>query len=58
MSKEEPIEVKKEVKEAKIVEVPSEYGIAVELEDGRIVTPLELQVLTYNEIKKIKKSVA
>lgn len=62
MPKEEKIDEEKpeksEKKEAKIVEVPASFGTAIQLEDGKIVDALELQVLIYNKLLKIEKSVA
>ena len=49
---------KTDSKEAKLVEVPSAYGIAIELEDGRKVDEVELLVIVYNKLLKIEKSVA
>lgn len=51
-------EKKQEKKEAKIVEIPTQTSPAIQLEDGRIVDMLELQVLIYNKLLKIEKSVA
>lgn len=50
--------VKKETKEAKIVEVPSQFMQVIELEDGEQVGIDALIVRMYNDIQKIKKSVA
>ena len=55
-------EIKKEVKkaepkEAKIVEVPTQTAPAIQLEDGNIVDSLSLQVLIYNKLLKIEKSI-
>ena len=44
--------------EAKIVEVPTQYSPAIQLEDGNVVDSLELQVLIYNKLLNIEKSVA
>jgi len=55
---EKPTEVKKESKEAKIVEVTTQTAPAIQLENGDIVDALTLQVLIYNKLLKIEKSVA
>ena len=54
----EPEEEVKEIKEAKIVEVTTQTAPAIQMENGDIVSPIELQVITYNLIQRIKKSVA
>ena len=52
-------EVKKpEPKIAKIVEVTTQTAPAIQLENGDIVDALTLQVLIYNKLLKIEKSVA
>ena len=53
MAKEE----EKKVVEASLKEVPTQFGVLVELPDGRQVTDLGLLVEIYNDIQKIKKSV-
>ncbi len=49
---------KKATKEAKLVEVPTQFGLSVELEDGTKVDDLQLLVKIYNKLLKIEKSVA
>lgn len=49
-------EVKKE--EAKIIDIVSETALAIQLEDGKQVTPMELQVAIYNKLLNIEKAVA
>lgn len=44
--------------EAKLVEVPSQYVPAIQLEDGTIVDERELLVKIYNLLNKISKAVA
>jgi len=44
-------------KEAKLIEVPTQMGTAIQLEDGTIVSPMELDVLIYNKLLKIEKAV-
>ena len=44
--------------EAKLVEVPSQYVPAFQLEDGSIIDERELLIRIYNKISKIEKSVA
>lgn len=55
---EKPKSKVKEPKEAKLVEVTTQTQPAVQLEDEQIVDPLELQVLIYNKLCKIERSVA
>lgn len=45
-------------KEAIIKEIPTEYGLTVELPDGKQVDSLGLLVEIYNLLIRIKKSVA
>ena len=45
-----------EKKEASLVEVPTQMGIAIQLEDGTKVNELELLVKIYNDVKQIKDS--
>ena len=52
--KAEPVE---EQKQAKLIQVPTQFEPAIELEDGEVVTMLELMVRLYNSVEKIKKSV-
>ena len=59
MAEKEIKEVKKvEVKEAKVVEVTTQTAPAIQLEDGSLVDSLTLQVLIYNKLSKIEKSLA
>lgn len=44
--------------EAKIVEIPTQYGVAIELPDGKKLNELQLLMEIYNDIQRIKKSVA
>ena len=43
--------------EAKIKEMPSQFVDMVELEDGTIVSSLELLVRVYNKLLKIEKAI-
>lgn len=49
-------EKQEEKKEAKVVEVASEYLPAIQLEDGTIVNDRELLVRIYNKLNKIEKT--
>ena len=51
-------ETKPVIKEAKLVEVPTQYQPAIQLEDEQVITAMELQVLIYNKLSKIEKSLA
>jgi len=51
-------ETKAENKEAKLVEVPTQFQPAVQLENEQVITAMELQVLIYNKLLKIEKSLA
>ena len=52
-------ETKTEVtKEAKLVEVPTQYQPAVQLENEEVITAMELQVLIYNKLLNIERSLA
>jgi len=51
-------ETKAETKEAKLVEVPTQFQPAVQLENEQVITAMELQVLIYNKLLKIEKSLA
>lgn len=58
IEKPEKIE-KKAVKQAEIVDVPTQHTPMIRLEDGEtIVDSLDLQVLIYNKLLKIERSVA
>ena len=46
-----------EIKEAKLVEVPTQYAPAFELEDGSIVDERTLLLKIYNKINKIEKTI-
>ena len=59
MAKEEETSKKEvAVKEAKLVEVPTQFGEAIQLEDGSLVTSNEFLVRIYNKLIKIEKAVA
>ena len=47
-----------EKKEAKIVEVPTQMGLAIQLEDGTVVDTNEALVRIYNKVLRIEKAVA
>ena len=51
-------EKKVEVKQAEVVEVPTNHVTAFRLENGDVVDTNELLVRIYNDVQKIKKSVA
>jgi hypothetical protein len=53
---EEP--VAKKVYEAKVVDTVTQTAPAVQLPDGTIIDSLELLVMVYNDLQKVKKSVA
>lgn len=57
-TKEVKVEEKKEKKYAKIVEISTQTTPMIELDDGTVLDPLELQVLIYTKLCKIEKSVA
>lgn len=42
--------------EARVVEVPTQMGLMVELPDGRVVNDLEFRVELYNMVYKVKKA--
>ena len=44
--------------EAKLVEVPTQYAPAYQLEDGKVVDERELLLVIYQDLQKVKKSVA
>jgi len=46
------------VEEAKLVEVPTQYAPAYQLEDGKVVDERELLLVIYQDLQKVKKSVA
>lgn len=48
----------KELKKAEIVEVPTQMGLAVKLENDEVVSQLELMVRCYNLLLKLEKAVA
>jgi hypothetical protein len=48
----------KEKKEAKLVEVPTQYQPAIQLENEEVITAMELQVLIYNKLLSIERSLA
>lgn len=52
---EKEVEKKKEVAGAKLVEIPTQTTVAVQLENGEVVTTEELLVRVYNEVRKIGK---
>lgn len=58
MTEEEKPKVKKESSQVKIVDISTQTAPAVQLEDGTIVSDLELLVMIYNDLQKIKRSVA
>jgi hypothetical protein len=51
-------ETKTETKEAKLVEVPTQFQPAVQLENEEVITAMELQIRIYNKLLKIEKSLA
>jgi len=51
-------EIKETKSEAEIIEVPTSMGTAVRLENGDIVSQIELEVKIYNMLLTIKKAVA
>jgi len=53
----QPVEQSKG-KEAVIKEIPTEYGLTVELPDGKQVDSLGLLVEMYNILIRIKRSIA
>ena len=64
-TEEEPVRVvepktklQTKLSEASIVEVTTQTAPMVQLEDGKIVGSLELQVIIYNMLLKIKRSVS
>lgn len=44
--------------EAQIVEVPSQYSQAIQLEDGTLINEFQLLIRIYNDVQKIKRAVA
>ncbi len=48
----------KTTKEAKLVEVPTQYQPAIQLENDEVISAMELQLLIYNKLLKIEKSLA
>lgn len=55
---EKPKAQKKEILEAKLVQVPIQHELAVQLDDGSIVSESELLINMYNKILRIEKAVA
>ena len=51
-------ETKAVTKEAKLVEVPTQYQPAIQLEDETVISAMELQVLIYNKLVKIERLLA
>lgn len=49
--------VEKKQEEAKLVDVPTQYSVAVQLENGDVVSQDQLLVEIYNLLKKIHKVV-
>jgi len=47
---------KEEVKEATLIEVPTQMGMAIQLEDGSQVNELGLLLKIYNDLQKVKRS--
>jgi cell division septal protein FtsQ len=43
--------------EAILIQVPTEFGIAIKLPDGREITDLQLLVEIYNELSELKKQI-
>ena len=48
---------KKEQKQAEIIQVPTQMGLAVKLEDEQVVNEMELLVRIYNKMLQIEKAV-
>ena len=55
--KEVKSEPKAEIKEAKLVQVPTQFEPAIELEGGEVVSMTELMVRIYNSVEKIRRAV-
>lgn len=49
-------EQKKEEKEFKLVEVPTETGLAIETPEGKIISESQLLVLIVNRLVKLEKA--
>ena len=47
----------KEKKQAEVVQVPTQMGLAVKLENDEVVQELELLVKIYNKLLQIEKAV-
>lgn len=50
-------EKKEEVKEAKLVEVAVQTGLVFQTEDGKNISPEQMQLAIYNKLLKIEKAV-
>jgi len=48
-------EEKKETNQAKVIDVPTQMGQVIELEDGSQVGILETIVLIYNKVSKLER---
>ena len=57
MPNEEEKKVTKQEKKAKLVEAPTQYGVFIQLPDGRNLSELELLVEIYNDLQEVKKSI-
>ena len=49
---------KKKTTEAGVVQVPTQTAEMVQLEDGTVVSNLQLLAIVYNKVRKIEKAVA
>ena len=54
---EKPKTDKKESKEAEVVEIPTQYGLAFQIENGDVLDQNQFLAKMYNDIQKIKKAV-
>lgn len=48
-------ETTQDIVDARIVQIPSNYTEVIELEDGRRIDSLELQIEIYNKLCKVEK---
>lgn len=51
-------ETKKEVKNYELVEVPTQYGLAIQTPEGKILSTEQAIVQILNEVREIKEAVA